>query len=239
MLLAFGVLAALGAGCQSDSLAERAVRARGGVRQGLILMLEAQVYQGFPGRWEYERVFVPPDLYAWKIETSAAPLYHLYDGATVRSFVGDAEVGSDASPGAPLRTHARWLSVVSLAAFAAAGVAIAPLAGVALPEGVREGLSVAFADGAAYRLGFDGDTRLVWAQGPVDLLPIGAGELSAHYSDFRPVGDLRLPFSASYALAGKPLADETVRAACLLPAGLAAASFAAPAHLPTCEPAEG
>ena len=233
-LLLIGVLSILPAGCQSRSLLERAIRARGGALRGLVSSLEAQVHRGFPGTWEYERVFVSPDLYAWKIVTTAAPLYHLYDGSTARSFVGSAEVGSDTSPRAPLRSHARWFAVVNLDHLAAPGVTVTPLAGDDLPPGVREGLSAAFADGAVYRLGFDAGTLLVWAQGPADLSPLGSGELTARFSAHRPVDGLLLPFAVSYSLAGEPLADETVRTACLVPAGITPASFRDVGQLPAC-----
>jgi len=74
----------------------------------------------------------------------------------------------------------------------------------------------------------------VWVEGPLDLSPFGAGEITARFSDFRRRGTLWLPFAASYSLAGTSLADESVLAACVDPPGLTPAAFTDPARLPSC-----
>ena len=84
---------------------DRAIHARGGQLHGIVIRAEAQVHTGAPGRWQWTRAFLTPDRYAWKIVTAAEPHYHLYDGTAARSFIGSAEVSSDASPNAPLRSH--------------------------------------------------------------------------------------------------------------------------------------
>lgn len=93
----------------------------------------------------------------------------------MRSFVGTAEVSSDASPCAPLRTHARWTAVVGLDALRAPGVTLTALTAADLPAGVHEGLLATYPDGAAYRLGFDERALLVWVQGPLDFSPVRQG----------------------------------------------------------------
>jgi hypothetical protein len=143
-------------------------------------------------------------------------------------------VSVDASPRAPLRTHARWTAVLTLDALRAPGVAVTPLAAADLPPGVQEGLLVTYPDGASYRLGFDGQTRLVWMQGPLDLSPFAAGDVTARLADHRRTGGVLLPFAVSYALGTTPLADEKVLTACVDPADLSSASFTAPTRLPDC-----
>ena len=211
---------------------ERAAQARGGTPRGVVTFSSVRVYAGVPGVWEITRVFLAPEHYAFAITTAGDPIAQIFDGTVVRMFVGSAEVSRDASPQAMLRSHARWTAVVNLSDLEQA--VVAPLAASDLPADVREGLSVRFADGATYRLGFDARTLLVWAQGPIDLAPYGAGVLTAHFSDYRTVAGLRLPFAVSYDLAGMRIADETVQRACVDPPGLIAAAFADPASLPRC-----
>jgi hypothetical protein len=111
---------------------------------------------------------------------------------------------------------------------------VSPWAPSELQAGVRSGASVRFPDGSTYRLGFDRERLLVWAQGPLDLSPFGAGEITARFSDYRTVGGLHLPFAASYALAAMPIADETVQRLCVDPADLTPAAFGDPISLPRC-----
>jgi len=231
-----GAVLLLAAGCAPRPLIERAIRARGGPLTGLVVRTENRVYAGVPGTWECSRAFLAPDRYAWKIVTAADPHFHLFDGTTARSFIGTAEVSSDASPNAPLRTHARWTAVVNLDALHASNVVVMPLAPSDLPTGVREGLLATFADGTGYRLGFDDRTLLVWARGPLDLSPVGTGETTARFQDYRRSGRLLLPFTVSYSLGTTPVADEHVLAACIDPPGLTAASFTDPTQLPDCRP---
>jgi hypothetical protein len=231
---AVALAALLAAGCTPRPLLERAIAARGGEVRGVVLEAAARVYAGVPGRWHYSRTYLAPDRYAWRIETAGEPDTYLFDGRVVRSFVGDAEVSSDASPAASLRTHARWTGVVLLAGLDAPGVTVAELLPDELPAGAREGLRVRFADGATYRLGFDDRTLLMWADGPLDLSPLASGPASARYADQRPAGGVLLPHRATYFAGTRELADESIDAACVNPPGLNAASFAAPTTLPPC-----
>ena len=200
----------------------------------MVIRAEAQVHAGAPGRWQWTRAFLVPDLYAWKIVTAAEPHYHLYDGATARSFIGSAEVSSDASANAPLRLHTRWTAVTNLDALRAGGVVLAPLPASDLPARAAEGLVVTLPDGTRYRLAFDARTLLVWAQGPLDFSPVAKGDAIARFGDHRRTGGLLLPFSTSYAIGDLRLADETALAICVDPPDLTPESFTDPAQLPEC-----
>ncbi len=224
------------AGCATRPLLERAIAARGGAVHGIVLSAEARVYAGLPGRWHYRRVYLAPDRYAWRIETSGDADTYVFDGDVVKSFVGVSEVARDAGPTAPLRSHARWTGVVLLDGLDAPGVSVAELTPGEIPAGAREGLRVRFADGVTYRLGFDDRTLLVWADGPLDLSPLTSGLTSAQFSDQRASGGIVLPRRASYFAGSQRLADETIDAACINPATLTAASFDEPATLPACPP---
>jgi hypothetical protein len=224
------------AGCAPRPLLERAIRARGGPLNGLVMRTENRVYVGAPGTWECTRVFLAPDRYAWKIVTAAEPHYHLFDGTTARSFIGQAEVSSDASPAAPLRSHARWTAVVNLDALRTLGVTVTPLEPTELPAGVREGLHVNFSDGTAYSLGFDERTLLAWARGPLDLSPAAKGDVTARFSDYRRTASLLLPFTTKYFVGALPLAEERAVAICVDPPGLTPSSFVDPAQFPECRP---
>jgi hypothetical protein len=225
----------LAAGCTTGPLLERAIAARGGPLPGVVLRAETEVHAGVPGRWRYTRAFLAPDRYGWRILTTGEPQTHLFDGTVVRSFVGGAEVSRDAGPGAPLRSHARWTAVVSLDALRLPGVAVAPLPAEALPDGTAAGLTVSFPDGAVYRLGFDRRPLLQWAEGPLDLSPLGSGRVRARFGDYRRAGPLLLPFAAEYRLDDLPIADETIEAACVAPVDLTPESFRDPDLLPVCE----
>ena len=227
-------LAVLNAGCTPRPLLERAIAARGGPLQGVVLQAEARVYAGLPGRWRWSRVYLSDGRYAWQIETSGEPDTYVFDGQVVRSFVGEREVASDASPTAPLRSHARWTGVVLLSDLDQPGIVIAELTPAELPAGVREGLSVRFADGATYRLGFDDHTLLMWADGPLDLSPLTSGITSADYADQRTSDGITLPARATYFAGDRRLAEETIEAACVNPPTLTPASFAGPSGLPAC-----
>ena len=222
------------AGCTPRPLLERALIARGGAVRSVLLCAEARVYAGVPGRWRFARAYLAPGRYAWRIDTAGEPDSYLFDGQVVRSFVGAAEVASDAAPTAPLRSHARWTGVMLLDGLDAPGVAVAELPAAALPAGAREGLQVRFTDGATYRLGFDDDAQLVVIEGPLDLWPLGSGPATVRYADPRPAGSVRLPSRATYFAGDRRLADETIRSATIAPPGLTPASFVDPAHLPPC-----
>ncbi len=228
------LLAALIEGCAPRPLVERAIRARGGPLVGMVSRIDAQVYVGAPGAWQWTRAFLAPDRYAWVIVTAADPHSHLFDGTTARSFIGTSPVSADAGPRAPLRSHARWTAVVDLDALRAPDVTLRPLPATELPAGAREGLHVTLPDGAAYRLAFDAHALLVWAQGPLDFSPLGSGDATVRFGDFRRTGGLLVPWKTSYALGATPLADETAVAVCVDPPDLGLDAFVAPGRLPAC-----
>jgi hypothetical protein len=221
--------------CASPTLVERAIRARGGTLNGIARTAEADVYAGFPGAWRWHTVFKPPDRYAWSIDTAGEPNHYVYDGEAVRAFVGDHEVSAAAPASAPLTTHARFTAVAHLDVLRGAGVRIAELGADELPAGATAGLRVRLPEGATYRLGFDSRLLLLWLSGPANLQPLGEGELTARFEDFRRVHGYLLPYRIVYGFQGSRLADERATAVCPNPPGLDDGSFAAPALLPACE----
>ena len=222
------------AACTAPSLVPRAIRARGGPLPSLVRDVETQVYAGFPDTWRWRTAFLAPDRYAWTIDTAGAPDHYLFDGAVVRAFVYDREVSSDASPGAPLRTHARFTAVTNLDTLLLPAVRVASLAPADLPPGVAAGVAATFVDdGSRYLIGVDEKSLVVWASGPVSFAPFDGGEVMARFTDFRRAGRWLLPYRTSYTLAGRPLADERVRAACPgVP--LVAGMFRSPGLIPAC-----
>lgn len=228
------VLAGAVAGCAPRPLLERALAARGGAVNGVVLEADADVYAAFPGRWTYARTFLAPERYAWRIDTSSGADLYVYDGEVVRAFVDEREVSRDASPTAPLISHARWTRVVLLHGLDAPGVTVSELPADALPDGVREALRVELPDGSTYLLGFDERTLLVRAEGPLDVWPVAQGTAVALFSDQRRTGAVLLPWAAHYTVGPYRVADETIRAACVDPRGLTPAAFADPALLPAC-----
>ncbi|MFN8641478.1 MAG: hypothetical protein U0802_07410 [Candidatus Binatia bacterium] len=227
-------LAALALGCAPRPLLARALAARGGPFRGVLLCAEGRVYAGVPGRWRFARAYLTPDHYAWRVETAGEPDSYLFDGTVVRSFIGNAEVARDASPAAPLRSHARWTGVMLLDGLDAPGVTVEELPVSDVPPGAREGLRVRFADGATYRLGFDAAATLVSIDGPLDLWPLGSGPATVRYADPRTTAGVTLPTRASYFGGDRRLADESIDAVGVDPPGLTPASFVDPASLPSC-----
>jgi hypothetical protein len=176
-----------------------------------------------------------PDRYAWSLETDTEPYHYLFDGRTVRAFIGSRLVSADDAPGAPLRSHARLTAVVNLDALRLPRVNVAELAPGELPPDAVAGLCVMFAsDGAQYRLGFDRDVLLTVVTGPVDLTPFGRGEMTVRFADFRNAGGMRMPFRASWAFGETPVAEERAVAVCPNVGGLGDDAFHDPAHLPAC-----
>lgn len=228
------VMLLLLAGCAPVPFRERALRARGGALSAVVTHGEARLYVGAPGTWQFSRSFLAPDCYAWKIVTAADPLWFMFDGIAVRSFIGTDEVSIDASPDAALRTQARWTAVINLDALGQPGTTVTPLSAEELPPEAREGVLVTFPDAAAYRLAVDERGLVVWARGPLDLSPFGKGEVTARFHDHRRTGSFVLPFAISYWLGSTPIVDEQILAACVDPSGLTRASFAHPTHLPDC-----
>src|SRR5207244_7444389 len=216
-------------------LLERAIRARGGPLASMARQVETEVYLAFPGTWRWRTVYMVPDRYAWTIFTAAEPDHYLFDGTTVRAFIGGREVSADTDPSAPLRSHARFTAVVNLDALRLPGVRAAPLSRAELPPGASAGLAVVLADyGSRYRLGFDGRGLLVWAEGPVRLPPLGQGQVVARFSDFRRVAGFLVPFRTSYTFGDERLADERALAVCPADPGVSLESFRAPRLVPDC-----
>jgi hypothetical protein len=230
--LAFLFVACL-LGCAPRPLLERAIRARGAPVASLLVRAETEVYSGAPGHWQWTRAFAAPDRYAWVLTTSGEPHHHLFDGNTVRTFVGSGLVGTDGTPGAPLRSHAHWAAVTNLDGLTAPGVRIDPWHDASLPDGATDGLAVTLGDGTHYALAFDEHALLVWARGPLDLSPIAKDEITARFSDYRQIAGRTLPFRISYTTGGKLLADERVVAACV-DLDLPAQAFLEPGRLPAC-----
>ena len=230
------------AACAPRPLLDRAIRARGGPLETVVRDVEADVRAGFRATWRWRTVFMLPDRYAWTIVTADEPYHYLFDGTTVRAFIGPHEVSSDTDPAAPLRSHARFTAVTNLDALRLPGVTLASLAATELPPGSVEGMAVVLADGARYRLGFDAQARLVFAAGPIALPPLASGELRMRYADFRRSGGRLLPFAVSYTLVDpgsgveQPIADERTLAVCPNASDVRPESFRDPTALPECPP---
>jgi len=229
-----GVALVLGSGCARGPLLDRAIAARGGALDGLVRQVAAEVREGFPGAWRWRTVFQVPDRYCWSIETTRDPTHYCFDGTVVRAFTGAELISTDASPSAPLRSHALFMAVVNLDALRAPGVVVTPLPAAELPPGATEGLAAVLpGEPSRYRLAFDADGLLVWAAGTVDLDPFGRGDLQARFSDFRAEHGVVLPHRTEWLLGTETFADERLLAACPDPT-LAADAFRDPTKLPAC-----
>jgi hypothetical protein len=225
----------LAVGCAPHALVPRAIRARGGALPTLVREVEVRVHQEFPDTWRWQTAFLVPDHYAWTIFTTGAPDRYLFDGSVVRAFVDDREVSTDSSRGAPLRSHARFTAVTNLDALLLPAVRVTSLVARELPSGVTAGVAVTFVDdGSRYLLGVDDRDLVVWATGPVSFEPFDGGEVTARFGDFRRAGRWTLPYRTDYALAGRPLADERVLAACPGDPPLTAEMFQRPGLIPAC-----
>ena len=225
---------ALDAGSGPAAIVRRAIAARGGPLPGLVRESEVQVARAFPGIWRWRTVAAPPERYAWSIETNDQPNHYLFDGTTVRAFVGDAPVSDDPSPSSPLRTHARFTAVADL------DILLTPAAelttAVSTPDGVT--LTAVFRDrNHRYEVAFDHDGLLTRVAGPIDLSPAARGHLVATYDDYRQVDARRIPHHIHYDLDGQTLADEHVITACVLATPPDATIFTSPERLPTCKKA--
>lgn len=211
LLLAVGVAA----GCAHEPLLERAIRARGGALTSVVRAGDARVRTGFPGVWHWRSVYRVPDLYALSVDTATEPYHYLFDGTTVRAFAGRQAIAVDAGREAPLRSQARFFAAANLDALRLPRYRIAPLAPADLATGAREGLAAVDTEtGATYRLGFDRRGVLVWLTGPLDLAPLGRGEVTARFDDFRHVGGLLMPFRTAYGFGDTPLVEEQASAVC-------------------------
>src|SRR5690349_12141085 len=111
---AAAALVVVASGCVPRSLLERAIAARGGPLRTLVRRVEADVRIGFPGRWEARTVLLVPDRYALTIETATEADHYLFDGATMRAFIGDAPVAVERNRASALASQARFAAVVNL-----------------------------------------------------------------------------------------------------------------------------
>lgn len=189
----------------------------------------------YPGTWRSRLVFQRPERFAWTIETVAEPDHYLFDGEVVRAFVGAGLVSTDADPGAPLRTYARFTAVMLLDALGRPDADVRELAADAVPAGASAGLAVRFADGGGpFVLGFDDGARLVSVEGPLDLPSVGRGTVTAELSDFDRVRGWVLPRRIRYRVGDRVVVDERAVALCPDPPGLGPEAFRDPAALPAC-----
>jgi hypothetical protein len=227
------ILLAFVAGCVPRSAVERAIAARGGPLPGLVRDSVVQVAAvAFPGEWRWRTVAALPERYAWSVETRDAPYHYLFDGTVVRAFVGTGLVSEDPSATAALRTQARFVAVANLDVLRSPGVQVNVTVAAG---GAGATLTAVFADrGDRYEvwIGDDGLVRRV--TGPIDMTPVGHGQLVATYDDFAPVDGRRLARHIHYELDGAVLADERVERACVLAPAPPASAFASPAALPVC-----
>jgi hypothetical protein len=225
---------ALAVGCTRAPLLERAIRARGGSLTSVARTGEARVQIGFPGSWHWRAVYLAPDVYALSVDTSTEPYHYLFDGTTVRVFAGARAIATDPRRDAPLQSQARFTAVANLDALRLPRYRVAPLAPGELGGTVHEGLvAVEIDTGGTYRLGFDARHLLVRLTGPLDLDPLGHGDGTARFDDFRSVGGLVMPFRTTYGFGDTPLIEDRTTAICPN-LGLTATSFRDPAGLPGC-----
>lgn len=209
--LLFAACAVLSQGC-TETLLERAIRARGGRLESLEREVDARVHFGFAGEWSWEMAYRRPELFRWTIHTYGEEQSYVYDGRSAALFLGSAMLPVEPAALASFRSQARWIAVTALDVLASDRLAWEELAPAELPPGIARGLRARFLDdGATYLLYLDGRDLLVAADGPILLPPIGAGQLHADFEDFRAVDGYRLPFLVRYALDGRALVDESVR----------------------------
>jgi len=199
------------AGC-ARSLAERAVAARGGALTTLSRDVEARVHQGFPGTWRWRVEQRAPDLLRWTLETYGEEQTFSWDGERVRFFLGSASLPPDPAAAGDFRSIVRWTAVTSLGALAQEDqVEVAEIPPAELPFGAAGGLRVRYRDdGATYDVYLDARDLVVGARGPVSVPAVGAGEMSARFSEFRDVAGYVLPYAGSYVLGGESLFEERI-----------------------------
>src|SRR5689334_15151957 len=136
-MVASGILlvVAVDIGCAPRPLLTRAIRARGGILRNVVRESEVRVYATFPGDWRWRTVYRFPLSYGWAIYTAGDPMYYLFDGTLVRSFIGTALISTDGTAEAPLRTQAGFAAVVNLDALQLPGADVAPIPAGDLPRG--------------------------------------------------------------------------------------------------------
>lgn len=227
------VLAATGA-CAPPAPLDHAPGARRA--PGVVRDSDVRVHAGFPGAWRWRTAYAAPDRYAWSVETTGEPTHYLFDGRTARAFVGSALASEDASPGAALRSHARFMSVLFLDALDAPGVRVRAVPPTDGPAGAVAAFEAAFGDPEErYVVWLDAERRAAAVEGPVALPPFGHPLVRAVASDYRTIRGVAVPFRLVWTADGKPLADERVRAACVLATPPPAAAFTRPGALPDCD----
>jgi len=221
--------------CAPRALLERAIRARGGALPGLVRDVDATLTAEYPGTWSATETFQRPERFAWTIETFGEPNHYLFDGEAVRAFIGTALVSTDTDPGAPLRTHARFMAVILLDVLGEPGVTVEDLPKERLPMGTTSGLACRFPDETEFVLGFDADARLVSVDGPLDLPGAGVVRVQAELSEYVRVAAWSLPTRIRYRMGDRLLIDERARALCPDPPALTIEAFRDPSRLPPCE----
>lgn len=211
-LVAFLVASGCGEGHETGSLLERAIRARGGPLASLSRESELRVYYGFPGLWRWRYAFTGPDGYRLTLLTRGEAQHYLYDGETVRGFIGSSQVTTEPGDASCVRNHGRWLALIGLDMLAdPQRFSIEELPLGSLPAGATRGVRArCLVSGATFDLGFDAELRLIAAEGPIELPGLGEGRIRARFEDFREVGGYRLPFVAHYEFHDQPFFDEHV-----------------------------
>lgn len=229
-LAAIALLA--GVGCLPRALVDRAPP---DTIPTVVRESEVVVTLGFPGTWRWRMVVAGPDRYAWTVYTTGEPTHYLFDGTVVRSYIGGALTSEDATPAAPLRSHARFMALTRIDGLDAPGVRVRELAPSERPADTPAALEATFADtGDRYVVGFDDARRVRSVEGPVALAPFGRPVLRVVLADYRRVDGHQVPHRASWTLDGAPLAEERTRAVCVVSPSLTAAAFRTPATLPEC-----
>lgn len=191
---------------------DRALRARGGPIGGWTREADVRVYYGIPGLWRWQMAWAPPLRFRLSILTAGDDQHYVVDGEQVRSFVGDTLVTRGAAAGSGFETCARWMSLLSLDVLAdASRVAWRALPRELLPDDARHAIAARFLDAPEETLlFFDGDWRLVRAEGAIAIPGVGRGAVRARFGDFRDVAGYVVPFSSRYDWNGEPFFDERV-----------------------------
>jgi hypothetical protein len=216
-------------------LVQRAIDARGGSIGALVRRSDATVHVGYPGRWRWRTIFSSPDRYAWSIQTTAEPTHYLYDGAAVRSFIGDAEVAAEPAATAPLRSHARLTGALLLDGLLAPGLHVRELGASERPSGTVAALVVVFPDdGTRLVVALDEELLVASVEGPLDLSPYGMGAVRLDVTDYRRVDRRLIAHRLAWTMDGRALAEERVVAACVVRGRLGPERFGHPAVLPDC-----
>lgn len=211
-------------------LVERAIAARGGPLGTVSRTARVEASLGFPGDWAWRVDYRVPDRLRWTLETYGEEQSVAFDGTTVRYFLGSAALPDGGARLDDFRSLVRWTAVTMLDALSAsAQVELRELPAGERPAGAAAALEVRYrADGARYVLAFDGDDRLVAADGPIVVPTIAAGRMHATYGEFAEVAGFVLPRLATYTLDGAPFFTERIERWQPDDPALTASSFAGP-----------